>query len=189
MRNGIALREIPQNTPIIYAWRLPSLVCEHISYAAWCFSVTCFYNISLSRAWLTNGIQSLICPLLFCFLVWLLIFFFSFFTTYLNDIPHRKTRNGVFTISRGWGCRWDGWMTSWPFWVTLTTHLSICLLIEDVEQMLCLLKRTIVDGTFIWKYEKRKSLKCNRKGSYFGIVWPFFLKYTYSVSEINTTVE
>lgn len=128
---------------------------------------------------------------LFCFvfLVWLLIFFFSFFTTYLNDIPHRKTRNGVFTISRGWGCRWDGWMTSWPFWVTLTTHLSICLLIEDVEQMSCLLKRTTVDGTFIWKYEKRKSLKCNRKGSYFGIVWPFFLKYTYSVSEINTTVE
>ena len=53
MRNGIALRE--KNTPVIYVWRLPSLVCEHISYAAWCFSVTCFLqykpNKSLADKW------------------------------------------------------------------------------------------------------------------------------------------
>lgn len=69
MWNGLTLREISQDTCIIYVWRLPSLVCEHISYAAWCFSVTCFENISLSRAWLTNGIESLICPLLFFSLI------------------------------------------------------------------------------------------------------------------------
>lgn len=59
----------------------PSLWTYCISYAAWCFSVTCFYNISLTRAWLTNGNESLICPPPppFCFLVWLLIFFSFFF--------------------------------------------------------------------------------------------------------------
>lgn len=91
-------------------------------------SVTCFSNISLLRAWLTNGIESLICPLLF-FIVWLLIFFLSFFFYDLNDTPHRK-KETMGSQYRGWGRRWDGWMTFWPFFeVTPTTQL------ENVVQM------------------------------------------------------
>lgn len=144
MRNCIALREIPQDTCIIYVWRLPSLVCEHISYAAWCFSVTCFYNISLPRAWLINGIESLICPLLFFSLI---IDFFSlfFFTIYLNYIPHRK-RNGVLTLKR-LGTQM-GWLNDLLTFLSDTDSTCNYLLIADVEQMSYLLKWNTGDGFF-----------------------------------------
>lgn len=96
---GIALRDIPQNTPIIYVWRLPSLVCEHISYAAWCFSVTCFYNISLLRAWLTNGIESLICPLLFFSLI--IDFVFVFFNDLLEWYITQKKKQCAHIVEVG----------------------------------------------------------------------------------------
>lgn len=115
LRNDVALGEY---TPIFNVWRLPSLVCGHISYAAWCFSVTCFYNISLKRAWLTNGIDSLICPLLF--LVWL----FSLFLWPTWMIYHTE-KQMVCSHCRGWG-RQLGWLND----------LSVYLLIEGGEQML-----------------------------------------------------
>lgn len=98
MRKGKALIQILQNIPITYVWRLPSLVCEHTSYAAWCFSVTCFYNISLPRAWLINGIESLICPL-FCFLACWLIFFLCFY-----DLLEWYIIKNIYI----WECRWNG---------------------------------------------------------------------------------
>lgn len=61
------LKRDPTECLTVNVWRLPSLVCEHISYAAWCFSVTCFSNVRLLRAWLTNGNESLICPFNFHF--------------------------------------------------------------------------------------------------------------------------
>ena len=79
MRNGIAFRERPYQIYLfIYAWRLPSLVCEHTSYAAWCFWITCFYDISLLRAWLTMALE-----------VSVALFFFSL----LTFISYEKKRH------------------------------------------------------------------------------------------------
>lgn len=47
------------------------------------------FTILASRAWLTNGIESLICPVLFC-LLWLLIYFVKIS---LNEITQAVKNN------------------------------------------------------------------------------------------------
>ncbi len=106
---------------------------------------------------------------LFCFFSLIIDFFFlSYFTTYLNDIP--QTKETVCSHCRGWGHRWDGWMTLLTF-LSDTDRTSIYLLIEDVEQMSCLLKRTaangFLNGTFIWKCEKGNPMSAYEKRSHF----------------------
>lgn len=77
---------LPQNPhSVINVWRLPSLVCQHISYAAWCFSVTCFSNLNLLRAWLTTGIDSLI-----------------FFPSFLFGLDNLKRKRISALSCRGW---------------------------------------------------------------------------------------
>lgn len=102
------------------------------------FQSLAFYNISLLRAWLTNGIESLICPFLFFSLIIDFFFSLSFFTTYLNDICHIRNRNSVLTLSR-LGTQM-GWLNDLLTSLSDTDRTSIYLLIEDVEQMSCSLK-------------------------------------------------
>lgn len=143
-----------QCTCVVHLWRLPSLVCEHISYAAWCFSVTCFDNMSLLRAWLTNGIESLSCPppsFSFFFLslsIFLIIDFFGFsflfFMTYVNGtLPHGRKKenkhnnnNTVRSHAKGRGHKWNGRVTSWPLWVR-PNGTSVFLWMADVELRSC----------------------------------------------------
>lgn len=97
-----------------------------------------------------------------------------FFTTYLNDIRHR-TINCVLTLQRLG--KQMGLLNDLLTFLSDTDHTSTYLLMEDVEQMSCLLKR-IVDCFFsqhihleIWK---RKSFKCKQKGD--GIWIELYLK-------------
>lgn len=154
MWNGIALREIPQDTFIIYVWRLPSLVCEHISYAAWCFSVTCFYNISLPTAWLTNGIGSLICPLLFFSLI--IDFFYLLFYDLLELYITQKKKRCAHIVEDGDA---DG-MVEWPLDLFERHWPHIYLSIDSrcrTDVVLTQTKRCgwlFLNGTLIWKYEE-----------------------------------
>lgn len=88
-----------QCTCVVHLWRLPSLVCEHITLHDAFQSLAS--TMSLLRAWLTNGIESLSCPppsfsflfsFSFYFLMidfWFFLFCFFFFTTCLNyAVPH-----------------------------------------------------------------------------------------------------
>ena len=63
------------------------------------------------RAWLTNGIESIILPPFGFSLSWI-IALFPLLLIQPAEMTHRAEKQVARSRCRGWQCRWDGRMTS-----------------------------------------------------------------------------